>query len=143
MYETIHPLKICAIKAVDRHETQKCPCLLVKSSFNDHLFWNIKRFKYTWKKEVFTIWSFLDLFTCYDGSTASLIWNFFFLFFLFLFRANTLFKIWTKYKPRLPDWYYNDKLLKVGDSLAQIKVSRSTTEMVQSQFLFHYVSVLF
>uniref|UniRef100_A0A8C7ECN5 CFA54 protein n=1 Tax=Nothoprocta perdicaria TaxID=30464 RepID=A0A8C7ECN5_NOTPE len=35
--------------------------------------------------------------------------------------ANTLFNIWIKYKPRLPDWYYNEKLLKVGDSLAQIK----------------------
>ncbi|NXW28806.1 CFA54 protein, partial [Phaetusa simplex] len=36
--------------------------------------------------------------------------------------ANTLFNIWIKYKPRLPEWYYNEKLLKVGDSLAQIKV---------------------
>uniref|UniRef100_A0A8B9PF61 Cilia and flagella associated protein 54 n=1 Tax=Apteryx owenii TaxID=8824 RepID=A0A8B9PF61_APTOW len=35
--------------------------------------------------------------------------------------SNTLFNIWIKYKPRLPDWYYNEKLLKVGDSLAQIK----------------------
>uniref|UniRef100_A0A672UF06 Cilia and flagella associated protein 54 n=1 Tax=Strigops habroptila TaxID=2489341 RepID=A0A672UF06_STRHB len=35
--------------------------------------------------------------------------------------ANTLFNIWIKYKPRLPEWYYNEKLLKVGDSLAQIK----------------------
>uniref|UniRef100_U3I3C4 Cilia and flagella associated protein 54 n=1 Tax=Anas platyrhynchos platyrhynchos TaxID=8840 RepID=U3I3C4_ANAPP len=35
--------------------------------------------------------------------------------------ANTLFNIWNKYKPRLPDCYYNDKLLKVGDSLVQIK----------------------
>uniref|UniRef100_A0A663F5F9 Cilia and flagella associated protein 54 n=1 Tax=Aquila chrysaetos chrysaetos TaxID=223781 RepID=A0A663F5F9_AQUCH len=35
--------------------------------------------------------------------------------------SNTLFNIWIKYKPRLPEWYYNEKLLKVGDSLAQIK----------------------
>ncbi|XP_050791921.1 cilia- and flagella-associated protein 54 [Gopherus flavomarginatus] len=35
--------------------------------------------------------------------------------------ANTLFNIWIKYKPRLPDWYYNEKLLKVGDLLIQIK----------------------
>uniref|UniRef100_A0A8C9G169 Cilia and flagella associated protein 54 n=1 Tax=Pavo cristatus TaxID=9049 RepID=A0A8C9G169_PAVCR len=56
--------------------------------------------------------------------------------------ANTLFNIWIKYKPQLPDWYYNDKLLKVGDSLAQIKVSHIKTEMVRSQFLFHYVSIV-
>ncbi|XP_069829922.1 cilia- and flagella-associated protein 54 isoform X2 [Dendropsophus ebraccatus] len=34
---------------------------------------------------------------------------------------STLFNIWVKYKPRLPEWYYQEKLLKVGDSLAQIK----------------------
>uniref|UniRef100_A0A8C0HIH9 Cilia and flagella associated protein 54 n=1 Tax=Buteo japonicus TaxID=224669 RepID=A0A8C0HIH9_9AVES len=41
--------------------------------------------------------------------------------FFFCDSANTLFNIWIKYKPRLPEWYYNEKLLKVGDSLAQIK----------------------
>ncbi|ERE91843.1 hypothetical protein H671_1g0667 [Cricetulus griseus] len=35
--------------------------------------------------------------------------------------ATTLFNIWTKYAPRLPPDYYNEKLLKVGDSLCQIK----------------------
>ncbi|XP_075712881.1 cilia- and flagella-associated protein 54 isoform X2 [Rhinoderma darwinii] len=35
--------------------------------------------------------------------------------------SSTLFHIWVKYKPRLPEWYYQEKLLKVGDSLAQIK----------------------
>ncbi|XP_031204941.1 cilia- and flagella-associated protein 54 isoform X3 [Mastomys coucha] len=35
--------------------------------------------------------------------------------------ATTLFNIWTKYAPRLPSDYYNEKLLKVGDSLCQIK----------------------
>lgn len=60
----------------------------------------------------------------------------------FFFRANILFNIWIKYKPRLPEWYYNEKLLKVGDSLAQIKVSHMKTEKAQSQSLFHYVSVL-
>lgn len=34
-----------------------------------------------------------------------------------------LFDIWIKYKPQLPDWIYNEKLLKVGDLLIQIKVS--------------------
>lgn len=65
------------------------------------------------------------------------------MFFSCIFSANTLFNIWNKYKPRLPDWYYNDKLLKVGDSLVQIKVSHIKTEKSQSQsFLFHYASML-
>ncbi|XP_069620555.1 cilia- and flagella-associated protein 54 isoform X2 [Ranitomeya imitator] len=34
--------------------------------------------------------------------------------------SSTLFHIWVKYKPRLPACYYQEKLLKVGDSLAQI-----------------------
>uniref|UniRef100_A0A8C5J8P7 CFA54 protein n=1 Tax=Junco hyemalis TaxID=40217 RepID=A0A8C5J8P7_JUNHY len=40
---------------------------------------------------------------------------------IFFFRANTLFDIWIKYKPRLPEWYYNERLVKVGDTLTQIK----------------------
>ncbi|XP_012590590.1 PREDICTED: cilia- and flagella-associated protein 54 [Condylura cristata] len=35
--------------------------------------------------------------------------------------ATSLFNIWTKYGPRLPADYYNEKLLKVGDSLCEIK----------------------
>ncbi|ELW61520.1 hypothetical protein TREES_T100009271 [Tupaia chinensis] len=35
--------------------------------------------------------------------------------------AISLFDIWTKYAPRLPADYYNEKLLKVGDSLCQMK----------------------
>ncbi|KAL2775883.1 cilia- and flagella-associated protein 54 isoform 1, partial [Daubentonia madagascariensis] len=35
--------------------------------------------------------------------------------------ATSLFHIWTKYAPRLPADYYNEKLLKVGDSLCQMK----------------------
>ncbi|XP_054552087.1 cilia- and flagella-associated protein 54 isoform X2 [Talpa occidentalis] len=35
--------------------------------------------------------------------------------------ATLLFNIWTKYGPRLPAAYYNEKLLKVGDSLCEIK----------------------
>ncbi|XP_073476369.1 cilia- and flagella-associated protein 54 isoform X3 [Aquarana catesbeiana] len=35
--------------------------------------------------------------------------------------SSTLFHIWVKYKPRLPAWYYQEKLLKVGDSLVQIR----------------------
>ncbi|XP_057597698.1 cilia- and flagella-associated protein 54 isoform X2 [Hippopotamus amphibius kiboko] len=35
--------------------------------------------------------------------------------------ATSLFNIWTKYAPRLPTAYYNEKLLKVGDSLCEMK----------------------
>ncbi|XP_036879021.2 cilia- and flagella-associated protein 54 [Manis javanica] len=35
--------------------------------------------------------------------------------------ATSLFNIWTKYAPRLPVAYYNEKLLKVGDSLREMK----------------------
>ncbi|XP_029811624.1 cilia- and flagella-associated protein 54 isoform X2 [Suricata suricatta] len=34
--------------------------------------------------------------------------------------STSLFSIWTKYAPRLPAAYYNEKLLKVGDSLCEI-----------------------
>ncbi|XP_048796849.1 cilia- and flagella-associated protein 54 isoform X5 [Lagopus muta] len=55
--------------------------------------------------------------------------------------ANTLFKIWTKYKPRLPDWYYNDKLLKVGDSLAQIKEYKLALTQCYGRYLQQFCSV--
>uniref|UniRef100_A0A8C9C7H2 Cilia and flagella associated protein 54 n=1 Tax=Phocoena sinus TaxID=42100 RepID=A0A8C9C7H2_PHOSS len=35
--------------------------------------------------------------------------------------ATSLFNIWTKYAPRLPAAYYNEKLLKVGDRLCEMK----------------------
>ncbi|XP_044083407.1 cilia- and flagella-associated protein 54 [Neovison vison] len=35
--------------------------------------------------------------------------------------ATSLFNIWTKYASRLPAAYYNEKLLKVGDSLCEMK----------------------
>ncbi|XP_006888630.1 PREDICTED: uncharacterized protein C12orf55 homolog [Elephantulus edwardii] len=35
--------------------------------------------------------------------------------------TTSLFNIWTKYAPRLPVAYYNQKLLKVGDSLCEMK----------------------
>ncbi|XP_028388428.1 cilia- and flagella-associated protein 54 [Phyllostomus discolor] len=38
--------------------------------------------------------------------------------------ATSLFNIWTKYAPRLPAAYYNEKLLKVGDSLCEMKEYR-------------------
>ncbi|OXB76926.1 UNVERIFIED_CONTAM: hypothetical protein H355_002397 [Colinus virginianus] len=55
--------------------------------------------------------------------------------------ANTLFNIWIKYKPRLPDWYYNDKLLKVGDSLAQIKEYKLALLQCYGRYLQQFISV--
>ncbi|XP_025979014.2 cilia- and flagella-associated protein 54 [Dromaius novaehollandiae] len=55
--------------------------------------------------------------------------------------ANTLFNIWIKYKPRLPDWYYNEKLLKVGDSLAQIKEYKLALLQCYGRYLQQFVSV--
>ncbi|KAK2102401.1 Cilia- and flagella-associated protein 54 [Saguinus oedipus] len=45
-------------------------------------------------------------------------------FFYDFYSATSLFNIWTKYAPRLPVDYYNEKLLKVGDSLCQMKPMR-------------------
>ncbi|XP_025909263.1 cilia- and flagella-associated protein 54 [Nothoprocta perdicaria] len=55
--------------------------------------------------------------------------------------ANTLFNIWIKYKPRLPDWYYNEKLLKVGDSLAQIKEYKLALLQCYGRYLQQFISV--
>ncbi|NXJ97084.1 CFA54 protein, partial [Corythaixoides concolor] len=55
--------------------------------------------------------------------------------------ANTLFNIWIKYKPRLPEWYYNEKLLKVGDSLAQIKEYKLALLQCYGRYLQQFVSV--
>ncbi|XP_009947172.1 PREDICTED: uncharacterized protein CFAP54, partial [Leptosomus discolor] len=55
--------------------------------------------------------------------------------------ANTLFNIWIKYKPRLPEWYYNEKLLKAGDSLAQIKEYKLALLQCYGRYLQQFVSV--
>ncbi|XP_010560285.1 PREDICTED: uncharacterized protein CFAP54 [Haliaeetus leucocephalus] len=55
--------------------------------------------------------------------------------------ANTLFNIWIKYKPRLPEWYYNEKLLKVGDSLAQIKEYKLALLQCYGRYLQQFISV--
>uniref|UniRef100_A0A8V5G4M2 Uncharacterized protein n=1 Tax=Melopsittacus undulatus TaxID=13146 RepID=A0A8V5G4M2_MELUD len=57
------------------------------------------------------------------------------------FRANTLFNIWIKYKTRLPEWYYNEKLLKVGDSLAQIKEYKLALLQCYGRYLQQFISV--
>ncbi|KAM8820072.1 cilia- and flagella-associated protein 54 [Eudromia elegans] len=55
--------------------------------------------------------------------------------------ANALFNIWIKYKPRLPDWYYNEKLLKIGDSLAQIKEYKLALLQCYGRYLQQFISV--
>ncbi|XP_067998988.1 cilia- and flagella-associated protein 54 [Melanerpes formicivorus] len=54
--------------------------------------------------------------------------------------ANTLFNIWIKYKPRLPEWYYNKQLLKVGDSLAQIKEYKLAVSQCYGRYLQQFIS---
>ncbi|KAI1239026.1 hypothetical protein IHE44_0012126, partial [Lamprotornis superbus] len=55
--------------------------------------------------------------------------------------ANTLFNIWIKYKPRLPEWYYNERLVKVGDTLAQIKEYKLALLQCYERYLQKFVSV--
>ncbi|XP_068047777.1 cilia- and flagella-associated protein 54 isoform X1 [Anomalospiza imberbis] len=55
--------------------------------------------------------------------------------------ANTLFNIWIKYKPRLPEWYYNERLVKVGDILAQIKEYKLALLQCYERYLQQFVSV--
>ncbi|XP_065416879.1 cilia- and flagella-associated protein 54 isoform X5 [Chrysemys picta bellii] len=55
--------------------------------------------------------------------------------------ANTLFNIWIKYKPRLPDWYYNEKLLKVGDLLIQIKEYKLALLQCYGRYLQQFSSI--
>ncbi|NWV32628.1 CFA54 protein, partial [Grantiella picta] len=54
--------------------------------------------------------------------------------------ANTLFNIWIKYKPRLPEWYYNERLVKVGDTLAQIKEYKLAVLQCYGRYLQQFVS---
>ncbi|XP_030309874.1 cilia- and flagella-associated protein 54 [Calypte anna] len=54
--------------------------------------------------------------------------------------ANTLFNIWIKYKPRLPEWYYSEKLLKVGDFLAQIKEYKLALQQCYGRYLQQFYS---
>ncbi|NWW80069.1 CFA54 protein, partial [Climacteris rufus] len=57
--------------------------------------------------------------------------------------ANTLFNIWVKYKPRLPEWYYNERLVKVGDTLAQIKEYKLALIQCYERYLQQFASVNF
>ncbi|KAM8971997.1 cilia- and flagella-associated protein 54 [Pelodytes ibericus] len=55
--------------------------------------------------------------------------------------SSTLFHIWVKYKPRLPAWYYQEKLLKVGDSLVQFKEYRLALYQCYGRYLEQFCSV--
>uniref|UniRef100_A0A8C2SZF3 Cilia and flagella associated protein 54 n=1 Tax=Coturnix japonica TaxID=93934 RepID=A0A8C2SZF3_COTJA len=55
--------------------------------------------------------------------------------------ANALFNTWIRYKPRLPDWYYNDKLVEVGDSLTQIKEYKLALTQCYGRYLQQFCSV--
>ncbi|XP_075062080.1 cilia- and flagella-associated protein 54 [Mixophyes fleayi] len=55
--------------------------------------------------------------------------------------SSTLLHIWVKYKPRLPTWYYQEKLLKVGDSLVQIKEHKLALFQCYERYLEQFCSV--
>ncbi|XP_068129765.1 cilia- and flagella-associated protein 54 [Hyperolius riggenbachi] len=53
---------------------------------------------------------------------------------------STLFNIWVKYKLRLPAWYYQEKLLKVGDSLVQIREYKLALFQCYGRYLEQFCS---
>ncbi|KAM3924792.1 cilia- and flagella-associated protein 54 [Leptodactylus fuscus] len=55
--------------------------------------------------------------------------------------SSTLFHIWVKYKPRLPEWYYQEKLLKVGDSLAQMREYKLALFQCYERYLEQFCSL--
>ncbi|NXN81185.1 CFA54 protein, partial [Bombycilla garrulus] len=55
--------------------------------------------------------------------------------------GNNLFNIWIKYKPRLPEWYYNERLVKVGDTLTQIKEYKLALVQCYERYLQQFGSV--
>ncbi|KAG9490483.1 hypothetical protein GDO78_006036 [Eleutherodactylus coqui] len=55
--------------------------------------------------------------------------------------SSTLFHIWVKYKPRLPEWYYQEKLLKVGDSLVQIREYKLALFYCYGRYLEQFCSL--
>ncbi|XP_051857194.1 cilia- and flagella-associated protein 54 [Antechinus flavipes] len=52
--------------------------------------------------------------------------------------ANTLFKIWNKYKSRLPSDYYYEQLLKVGDSLVKIEEYKLALSQCYRRYLCRF-----
>uniref|UniRef100_F6R292 Cilia and flagella associated protein 54 n=1 Tax=Ornithorhynchus anatinus TaxID=9258 RepID=F6R292_ORNAN len=58
-------------------------------------------------------------------------------------RATSLFNIWTKFESRLPASYYNEKLLKVGDSLMQIKEYKLALTQCYGRYLQQFDDLTF
>ncbi|XP_078006547.1 cilia- and flagella-associated protein 54 [Phascolarctos cinereus] len=52
--------------------------------------------------------------------------------------VSTLFNIWNKYKARLPPKYYNEQLLKVGDSLVQIQQYKLALSQCYGRYLSQF-----
>ncbi|XP_060135694.1 cilia- and flagella-associated protein 54 isoform X2 [Zootoca vivipara] len=55
--------------------------------------------------------------------------------------ATSLFNIWNNYKPRFPDWYYNEKLVKVGDELVEMKEYKLALTQCYGRYLQEICSV--
>uniref|UniRef100_A0A670IXX3 Cilia and flagella associated protein 54 n=1 Tax=Podarcis muralis TaxID=64176 RepID=A0A670IXX3_PODMU len=55
--------------------------------------------------------------------------------------STTLFNIWNNYKPRFPDWYYNEKLVKVGDELVEMKEYKLALTQCYGRYLQEICSV--
>ncbi|XP_061438715.1 cilia- and flagella-associated protein 54 [Rhineura floridana] len=55
--------------------------------------------------------------------------------------ATTLFNIWKNYKLRFPSWYYNEKLVKVGDQLVEMKEYKLALSQCYEQYLQEISSV--
>ncbi|KAJ7329935.1 hypothetical protein JRQ81_016109 [Phrynocephalus forsythii] len=55
--------------------------------------------------------------------------------------VTALFNIWNKYKPRFPDWYYNEKLVEVGDQLVEMKEYKLALSHCYERYLQQISSV--
>ncbi|XP_034258808.1 LOW QUALITY PROTEIN: cilia- and flagella-associated protein 54 [Pantherophis guttatus] len=49
--------------------------------------------------------------------------------------TTSLFNIWNNYRPLLPDWYYNETLVKIGDQLMEIKEHKLAFLYCYEQYL--------
>lgn len=58
-------------------------------------------------------------------------------------RSNTLFSMWNTYESRLPQSYYQEKLLNTGDFLFSVKVNALHIAVLWKSHMFVYVCILF
>uniref|UniRef100_A0A8D2LBL7 Cilia- and flagella-associated protein 54 n=1 Tax=Varanus komodoensis TaxID=61221 RepID=A0A8D2LBL7_VARKO len=56
-------------------------------------------------------------------------------------EATSLFNIWNNYKSRFPDWYFNEKLVKVGDQLMEMKEYKLAVSHCYGSYLQQVSSV--